>query len=126
MKKEFVFRGKTLEELCKLSVKEFALLLNSRQRRRLVRGLTDDKKKLLKKFRAHDPNIRTHLRDMVIMPEMVNSSVKVYNGKEFIIFNILPEMLGHYLGEFVMTRKKVSHHAPGIGATRSSASLSVK
>ena len=52
--------------------------------------------------------------------------MKVHNGKEFVIVNITPEMIGHYIGEFALTRKKVAHHAPGIGATRSSASLSVK
>jgi len=35
-------------------------------------------------------------------------------------------MLGKYLGEFAMTRKKVEHSAPGIGATKSSAAMSVK
>ena len=48
----------------------------------------------------------------------------VYNGKEFIPLTITAEMLGHYLGEFVLTRKKVAHSAPGIGATRSSAAQS--
>ena len=63
---------------------------------------------------------------MIILPEMVDHIIKVYNGKEFVIITILPEMLGHYLGEFSPTRRKVAHHAPGIGATRSSASMSVK
>ncbi|MBL7054846.1 ribosomal protein S19 family protein, partial [Candidatus Woesearchaeota archaeon] len=38
----------------------------------------------------------------------------------------MEEMIGHYLGEFAMTRQRVAHSAPGIGATRSSGSLSVK
>ncbi len=126
MKKDFIFRGKTLEELQALSIKEFAELLTSRQRRSLTRGLTEQQKKLLEKFRRKDKNIRTHCRDIIILPDMVNSTARVHNGKEFTMITIIPEMLGHYLGEFVMTRKKVAHHAPGIGATRSSASLSVK
>ncbi len=126
MKKEFIFRGKTLEELQKMSVKEFGAILTSRQRRSLTRGMPEQHKILLEKFRKKDKNIRTHCRDMIILPEMVDSTVRVHNGKEFVMITIMPEMLGHYLGEFVMTRKKVSHHAPGIGATRSSASLSVK
>lgn len=126
MKKEFVFRGKTLEELMKLSIKEFAPLLDSRKRRSLSRGLTDQQKILLAKVRKKDKNIRTHCRDMIILPEMVNSNMRVHNGKEFVMLRIIPEMTGHFLGEFVLTRRKVAHHAPGIGATRSSASLSVK
>jgi len=126
MKKEFIFRGKSLEELKKLNVKEFALMLNSRQKRSLLRGLTEQKKILLEKFKKDDKNIRTHCRDMIVLPEMVDKIVNVYNGKEFSRFTVLPDMIGHYLGEFAPTRKKVAHHAPGIGATRSSASLSVK
>ncbi len=126
MKKDFIFRGKTLEELQTLTIKEFAELLTSRQRRSLTRGLNEQQKKLLEKFKRKDKNIRTHCRDIIILPDMVNSTARVHNGKEFVMITIIPDMLGHYLGEFVMTRKKVSHHAPGIGATRSSASLSVK
>lgn len=126
MKKEFIFRGKKIEELKAMSIKEFALVLNSRQKRSLLRGLTDQQKILLEKFKKDDKNIRTHCRDMIILPEMVDKIVNVHNGKEFSRFTVLPEMMGHYLGEFALTRKKVAHHAPGIGATRSSASLSVK
>ncbi len=126
MKTEFIFRGKTLEELQKLSINEFAALLTSRQRRSLTRGLPEQHKILLEKFKKKDKNIRTHCRDVIILPDMVEATIRVHNGKEFVMITIIPEMLGHYLGEFVMTRKKVAHHAPGIGATRSSASLSVK
>lgn len=125
-KKEFVFRGKTLEELKKISVNELAQLLASRQRRTLKRGFTEQQKILLKKIRSNTKNIETHCRDMVILPEMVGMTIKVHHGKEFIPVMIEPEMIGHCLGEFALTRKKVAHSAPGIGATRSSASLSVK
>lgn len=126
MKKEFIFRGKSLEELKELSLKEFAQLLNARQRRSLLRGLTDQQKKLLSRVKKQENNIKTHCRDMIILPDMANTTIRVHNGKEFVVVNILPEMIGHYIGEFALTRKRVSHHAPGIGATRSSASLSVK
>ena len=126
MKKEFVFRGKRIEELVKLSIKEFAPLLESRKKRSLSRGLTEQQKILLAKVRKQDKNIRTHCRDMIILPEMININIRVHNGKEFVMLKIMPEMIGHFLGEFVLTRKKVAHHAPGIGATRSSASMSVK
>ncbi len=124
-RKEFVYRGKTIAELNKLSLKEFAELLPSRMRRTLHRGLSEGNKKLLEDIRKHS-NVRTHNRDMIILPEMIGKLVKVYSGKEFVPVAIGPEMLGHYLGEFVLTRRKVVHHAPGIGATKSSGALSVR
>ena len=109
-----------------MSLSEFGALLPSRQRRSLKRGLSDIKKNLLKNIRTSSKPVKTHLRDMVILPEMVGTTVLVHSGKEFLQVNIQNEMLGHYLGEFVLTRRKVQHSAPGIGATKSSAALSVK
>lgn len=126
VKKEFTYRGKTLEDLKTLSLNEVAVLLPARQRRSLKRGLTDQQKILLNKIRKNESNIETHCRDAIILPEMVGKIIKVYSGKEFIPVTIIEEMIGHYLGEFVLTRKKVAHSAPGIGATKSSAALSVK
>ncbi len=125
-KGEFTFRGKSLEELKKLSHDEFALLVPSRQRRTLQRGISDDHKKLLHKVKIKDPNIRTHLRDMIVLPEMVGMKIAIHSGKEFTPIDILPEMMGHYFGEFVLTRKKVSHGAAGIGATKSSKFVPLK
>ncbi len=124
-RKEFNYRGKGIEELKKMSLKEFAMLLPSRQRRSLLNGLSVENKALLEDIKSK-PNAKTHVRSMIILPEMVGRSVKVYSGKEFVPVAIIAEMLGHYLGEFVQTRKKVVHHAPGIGATKSSAALSVR
>lgn len=125
-KKDFTYRGKTLEELQQLSVEEFAVLVPSRERRRLKRGMTEDQQKLLTNLRKTKGDVKTHCREMVILPEMVGRTIKVYNGKEFNIISIVPEMLAHRLGEFSPTRKRVAHSAPGVGATRSSASVSVK
>lgn len=125
-KGEFTFRGKSLEELKKLNQDEFALLVPSRQRRTLQRGISEDHKKLLHKVRIKDPNIRTHLRDMIVLPEMVGMKIAIHSGKEFVPVDILPEMMGHYFGEFVLTRKKVSHGAAGIGATKSSKFVPLK
>ena len=125
-KKEFTYRGKTLEELKALSYNEVMELLPARSRRSLKRGRNDGHKALLKKIEKNDPNIRTHCRDMVIIPEMLGANIKVHNGKEFIPVVIMPEMVGHFLGEFVQTRKGVAHNAPGVGATKSSANISVK
>ncbi len=125
-KGEFTYRGKTLEELKKLTHDEFALLVPSRQRRSIQRGFSTDHKKLLHKVKIKDPNIRTHLRDMIVLPEMIGLKISIHNGKEFTAVDIIPEMMGHYLGEFVLTRKKVTHGAAGIGATRSSKFIPLK
>ena|SRR3989344_5364953 len=126
MAKEFAFRGKSLAELKKLSLTEFALLIPSRARRSLKRGITDDQKKLLEKVRKNDKDIKTHSREMVILPEMVGHTIKIYTGKEFFQVFMTEEMLGHCLGEFALTRRRVAHNAPGVGATRSSDSVSVR
>lgn len=115
-----------MEELRKLNPDEFALLVPSRQRRAIQRGISEDHKKLLHKVKIKDQNIRTHLRDMIVLPEMVGLKIAIHSGKEFVPVEIIPEMLGHYLGEFVLTRKKVSHGAAGIGATRSSKFIPLK
>lgn len=125
-KGEFTYRGKSLEELKKLTLDEFALLVPARQRRTMQRGLSEDHKKLLHKVRLCDPGIRTHLRDMIVLPEMVGLKIAIHSGKEFTPVEIIPEMLGHYFGEFVLTRKSVSHGAAGIGATRSSKFIPLK
>ncbi len=125
-KGEFTYRGKSVEELKKLSYDEFALLVPSRQRRTIQRGFSEDHKKLLHKVKIKDKNIRTHLRDMIVLPEMVGMKIAIHSGKEFVPIDILPEMMGHYFGEFVLTRKKVSHGAAGIGATKSSKFVPLK
>ena len=125
-KGEFTFRGKSVEDLKKLSHDEFALLVPSRQRRTMQRGFSEDHKKLLHKVKIKDQNIRTHLRDMIVLPEMVGLKIAIHSGKEFVPIDIIPEMMGHYFGEFVLTRKKVSHGAAGIGATKSSKFVPLK
>ncbi len=125
-KGEFTYRRKTLEDLKKLTQDEFALLVPARQRRTLQRGLSEDHKKLMHKVRIKDQNIRTHLRDMIVLPEMIGLKIAIHSGKEFVPIDIIPEMVGHYFGEFVLTRKKVSHGAAGIGATRSSKFIPLK
>ncbi|MCX8202969.1 MAG: 30S ribosomal protein S19 [Nitrososphaeria archaeon] len=114
-----------------MSMDEFIKLLPSRQRRSLKRGLTDAQRKLLEKVRKYrrlgiNKPIRTHARDMVILPEMVGMTIAVHNGKEFVQVEIVPEMIGHRLGEFAMTNKRVVHGRPGIGATKSSMYVPLK
>ena len=124
--REFKYRGKTLEELKKLSVEEFSELIPSRQRRSLKRGFNEQHKKLLKNIRNNKNNIKTHCRDFIILPEMVGKTIRVHNGKEFVPVIIQDEMIGHFLGEFAITRKKVVHGMPGIGASRSSMYVPLK
>lgn len=124
-KKEFTYRGKTMDELNKMSVGEFAELLPARQRRSLKRGFTDAQKKFLRKLEKKG-SVKTHCKDFIIFPKMVGKTIRIHKGNDFVPVIIQEEMIGHYLGEFVLTRKKVEHSAPGIGATRSSASISVR
>jgi small subunit ribosomal protein S19 len=130
MVKEFTYRGLTLEQLLEVSMDDFIKMLPSRQRRSLLRGLTEEQRKLLKKIREAKAKggkpVKTHCRDMVILPEMVGFTILVHNGKEFVPVEIKPEMIGHYLGEFAITNKKVVHGAPGIGASRSSMYVPLK
>ncbi len=126
MAKEFTWRGKTEEELKKLDLKEFMNLTTSRQRRSLQRGFTDAQKAFMKRIEAGENNVKTHCRDIVIVPQMLGKTVRVYNGKEFLPVTISAAMLGHCLGEFSHTRKGVSHSAAGIGATRSSKAVSAR
>lgn len=128
MPKEFRYRGYTLEQLLEMPLDQLIQLLPSRARRSLNRGLSPSKRKLLEEIRASDGKkpVKTHLRDMVILPFMVGKTVQVHNGKEFVPIEVKPEMIGHYLGEYVMTCKRVQHGEPGIGATRSSLYVPLK
>ena len=127
-KKEFQFKGVKGDDIHKMSLEEITPLLKSRQRRTLSRGLKEHHKKLLKSVREHkgEKPIRTHARDMIIIPELIGKKLAIHNGKEWNIVEIRPEMIGHYLGEFSLTRKGVKHSGPGIGATRGTKFVSVK
>jgi len=124
-KKEFTYRGKTLEELNNMSINDFAELVPARQRRSLKRETTDLQKVFMKKV-MNGNNIKTKCRDIIIIPQMVGKNIRIHNGKEFVSLLIQENMIGHRIGEFVLTRKRVMHHSPGVGATRSSSSLSVR
>ncbi len=131
MARVFTYKGKTIDELKALSIDELAKIMPSRIRRVLNRGLDEPRRKLLLKIRKtlatnKDKVIKTHCRDMPILPEMVGAKIAVHRGGKdssnpaFVTVEITPEMIGHYLGEFAMTRKPVKHSAAGIGATRGS------
>ena len=121
MPKVFSFKGKNLEEIKKMNIDDFAKLLNSRERRSLRKGMTEPQKKLLENIRKDPQKFhKTHVRDMIILPEMIGVKMGIFSGKEWQTIEILPDMIGHRLGEFTQNNKRVKHSAPGIGATRGS------
>jgi small subunit ribosomal protein S19 len=127
--KEMTFRGKKLPELLAMSTQDFAKLCTSRARRTLLQSGVD--KKILKKVEAFKKNpkakaIRTHRRDIVVVPQMVGVRIAVYKGKDWENVDINEKMLGHYLGEFALTRKRLSHGKAGIGATKSSTAVTAR
>lgn len=124
---KFALRGKSFEDINRMNLEEFSLLLTSRRRRALKHGFTEKQKKLLENIRKDPKKFhRTRAREMVILPEMVGVKIGVHNGKEYVSLEIKPEMIGYRLGEFAMTRKAVKHSAPGFGATRSSKFVPLK
>ena len=128
MAKEFFYRGKSLEELKKLDVREFAKIVKSRTRRAILRQSSEIENFIAKceKAKAKGKQIRTHLRHMIIVPKMIDYELYIHTGKQFVQMPIVAEMIGHRIGEFAMTRQKVKHGAAGIGATKSSMAKATK
>ena len=135
MVREFRFRGLNVDQLKNLSIEALLPLLNARQRRsldkRVGKYINDEKRKIrerIKNVREGNSNepIRTHVSDMIILPDMVGITINIHNGKEFNPITIKPEMIGHYLGEYSITNKRVQHGAPGVGASRSSLYVPLK
>ncbi|KAK9068194.1 hypothetical protein SSX86_012305 [Deinandra increscens subsp. villosa] len=133
--KKFSFRGVDLDALLDMSTDELVKLFTARARRRFQRGLKRKPMALIKKLRkakreapaGEKPElVKTHLRNMIIVPEMIGSVIGVYNGKTFNQIEIKPEMIGHYLAEFSISYKPVKHGRPGIGATHSSRFIPLK
>ncbi|MBO4763156.1 MAG: 30S ribosomal protein S19 [Candidatus Methanomethylophilaceae archaeon] len=127
-KKEFLYRGINMEGLLELPFDEVLGLLPSRARRTYLRGLNYEQQLLFDKLTAAEAGqvVRTHRRDLPIVPQFVGKTVSIYNGKEFKDVEIKPEMIGCFLGEFVLTRKAPQHSGPGVGATRSSKFMPLK
>jgi small subunit ribosomal protein S19 len=127
-KKEFTYRGKTLEELKEMDTREFAKLLPSRSRRFVLRNFQEIEKFVsrCKTKQSRNKKIKTHKRDIAIVPGLIGMNIGVYNGREFIPIEITGEMLGHILGEFSLTRAKITHSKAGVGATKGSKHKSKK
>lgn len=125
-RQEETFKGIPIEKIKSLEWNEFLTIISSRARRTLKRGLKPQQKILREKMKKAREGklskpVKTQIRDMIILPEMVGQTVQVHNGKAYIQVYITHEMIGDYLGNYVMTRVKTKHSAPGIGATKSSA-----
>jgi small subunit ribosomal protein S19 len=123
---EFTYRGYTVAKLKKMKLEELADLMVARQRRKIKRTLRPEEEQLLEEINSGKDEIRTHLRDAIVLPSMVGKKIGVHDGKGFEFIEIKPEMIGHYLGELVLTRRKVVHGAAGVGATRSSKYVPLK
>ncbi len=129
MPKDFLYRGRNEEELKSISMDEFIRMLPSRMRRSLGRGLPSNQRVLLEKIRISQPGdkpIKTHTRSLIILPEMIGKTIHVFNGRDFIEVKIDIKKVGHYLGEYAITNRPVSHGRPGIGASRSSMYIPLK
>ena len=134
--RNYTFRGKTLDDLREMEIPDFVKLLNSKRRRYISRDFGIQHVHLIKKLKAardavkgpgeRPATVRTHLRSMVILPQFVDNVVGIYNGKEFVEVQIKPEMIGHVLADFSMSKKVVKHSKAGVGATRSSSATSLK
>lgn len=125
-KKEFTYRGHTMEELLKMPLADIIELLPARARRSFIRGLNSEQESFVNRLKSSEGPVRTHRREIFILPSFVGKTVSVYNGKEFQSVEIKPEMIGHSLGEFALTRKAVNHSGLGVGATRSSKFMPLK
>ncbi len=125
-KEEFTYRGYNIADLKRMSLNEFTDLLPASQRRKIRRGFTEEHKKLMQRVRDGDTAIRTHLRDMIILPEMVGIDLEIHDGRKFNRVSVQPEMIGHYIGEYALTRNIVRHGSAGVGATRSSKFVPLK
>jgi len=130
-KRELLYRGHTVEELQKKPIEDISRLLTSRARRTMRRGFDEQQVKLLERVakarrEGQKKPLRTHCRDMVILPDMVGLRFAVYNGRDFVDVEVTGEMIGKYLGEFALNRKPIKHGSPGVGATRSSMFVPIK
>ncbi|PWR71023.1 30S ribosomal protein S19 [Methanospirillum lacunae] len=125
-KEEFTYHGFNAEALKSMTIEELLPVMPSRARRKVLRGWTISEDTLLADLRKGDSRVKTHVRDMIILPEMIGREIEIYNGKEFVKVEIQPEAVFHYLGEFALTRRKVAHGSAGIGATRSSKFVPLK
>ena len=112
-REEYTYHGYNLEDLQVMSMEDLLPLMPTGARRKVLRGFTRDEEDLRAKIAVGD-GVRTHIRSMIILPEMVGKKVAIYTGKEFVEVKIPVEGIFHYFGEFALTRKKVTHGSAGV------------
>lgn len=115
-KKIFKYRGKTEDELKVLSLEEFTQLLPSTERRKIARGFTEAEQILLKDLKTNPKGVKTHCRDMIVLPSMIGKTIGIHTGKVFTDIVIIPQMIGHRFGELALTRNKIKHGAVGVAS----------
>jgi small subunit ribosomal protein S19 len=127
-KREFSYRGRSLAELQAMSLEELARVLTARARRSIRRGFNVETTQFFERLRMtpKEKVVRTHCRDALILPQHVGRRIAIHNGKAFTEVEVRPEMIGHYYGEFSLTRRFEKHSGPGVGATRSSKFMPLK
>ncbi|MDR0439133.1 MAG: 30S ribosomal protein S19 [Methanocalculaceae archaeon] len=124
-REEYTYHGYNIEQLKAMSMEELLPIMPSTARRKVLRGFTRSEENVRAKIAANGV-VRTHIRSMIVLPEMIGKNVAIYSGKEFVNVEIPVEGIFHYFGEFALTRKRVSHGSAGIGATRSSKYVPLK
>ena len=81
--------------------------------RSIKKGPYVDEKLRLKVARQKDTGdrepLKTWRRPCVIIPEFVNHTFLIHNGKSFTKLFVTEEMVGHRLGEFAATRTFRGH-----------------
>ena len=133
--KKFSYRGNDLKKLIDMNMDEMSQQLRSRQRRKLRRKMGTKYARFINKLldtKKHTAQgekpaaVKTHLRDCIVLPSMVQSVINIHKGNGYSNIEVKPEMIGYYLGEFAITYKRVSHGKPGVGATHSSKFVLIK
>jgi small subunit ribosomal protein S19 len=127
-KKEATYQGKTVEELKSLETREFAKYVRARVRRTILRQFREIENFVSRanKRLAKNKPIRTHLRDLIIVPQMLDMKIYIHNGKTFVPVEVTIEALGHRFGEFATTRSRVKHGSAGVGSTKGTKSKAKK
>ena len=127
--KKQIYRGIELDKLLEMPQEEVVNLFCAKNRRSFKRNRRGSHTRLIKKLKKSvkdapygekPKGVKTHLRNMIVTPDMVGSVVEVYGGKYWTPVEVRADMCGYYLGEFSLTYKPIRHGKVGHGATRGS------
>merc|ERR1719471_478163 len=118
--KKQLWRGMDTQKLLEMTPTQLRNKMVARHRRALKNGRQPSHQRFLKRCRRalkefkNEPGTKpkpvlTHLRNMIIVPEMIGNIVGVHNGKQFLAVEVKAPMVGTFLGEYAMTYKYVVH-----------------